>query len=362
MEASFQCPSCGAEMFEGAHFCMACGSSMKKSYERESVSSNPALPDGPLELDEDWDDASRTLVSEEAAVDPVVSEELVPDEELEIEELAAKSDSKHSRGQLLFALRQVRDYLIELDLQSRPSGECLEVCRNVLGSLNGATESLGNEVAAACAELARALGDHDTHADELSIVKKKYDAIASLVPELGEFAVERQNRVKLILRSILEQVPGLGPLGRSKLEAAGYADVQKLSLASLEDLIVAGLAPELASKVFERVLRFNRRLNSVPPEADRSAERERLKRLTRTLKEQNQEYEALESNWSKGALALRNELRDQRAETMSQVSLLLARLGELGTAERIERLPFDKKASELERLLGALDDTHGSTP
>jgi hypothetical protein len=349
-------------MFEGAHFCMACGSSMKKGHERESVSSNPVLPDGPLELDEDWDDAHRAVVSEEAAGTASVSVELVADDDLEIEELAAKSDSKHSKGQVLFALRQVRDYLIELDLESRPSGECLEVCRNVLGSLNGATESLGNDVAAACAELARALGGRDTHADELSLVKKKYNAVASLVPELGEFDAERRDRVKLILRSILEQVPGLGPLGRSKLEAAGYADVQKLSLASRDDLLAAGLAPELADKVFERVLRFNRRLNSVPPEADRSAERERLKRLTRTLTEQNQQHEALENDWSKGALGLRNKLREERAETMSQVSLLLARLGELGTAERIERLPFDKKASELERLLDALDDTHGSTP
>jgi hypothetical protein len=87
-----------------------------------------------------------------------------------------------------------------------------------------------------------------------------------------------------------------------------------------------------------------------------------LKRLTSTLKEQNQRHEALESDWSKSGLGLRHQLRDERAETMSQVSLLLARLGELGTAERIERLPFDKKASELERLLGALDDSDGSTP
>ncbi|HEU5073789.1 MAG TPA: hypothetical protein VFU02_06445 [Polyangiaceae bacterium] len=325
---------------------------MKKIHDRESMSSNPVLPADPLELDEDWDEASKL----------VASEELVPEDELEIEELAAKPDSKHSKGQVLFALRQVRDYLIELDLESRPSGECLEVCKNVLGSLNGATETLGSDVAAACAELARALGDSDAGAHELSLVKKKYDAVASLVPELGEFDSERRDRVKLILRSILEQVPGLGPLGRSKLEAAGYGDVHKLSLANHEDLVAAGLAPELASRVFERVLRFNRRLNSVPPEADRSAERERLKRLTSTLMEQNQRYEALENDWSKGALVLRNELREERAETMSQVSLLLARLGELGTAERIERLPFDKKASELERLLGALDDTHGSPP
>src|SRR6187551_308083 len=144
MDASFQCPSCGAEMFEGAHFCMACGSSMRNSHDPESVAvSRPSIPDGPLELDEDWGDANRL----------VAADDLVPDEDLEIEEVPATSDNGHSRGQVLFALRQVRDYLIELDLESRPSGECLDVCRNVLGSLNGATVSLGNDVAAACVEL-----------------------------------------------------------------------------------------------------------------------------------------------------------------------------------------------------------------
>lgn len=356
MELKFLCPACDAEMFEGAHFCMACGASMTKGPEAPSVSA--ATSEDPLELDEDWDDPDK--VSAAAG-----NHDIVPDEELEIEELSETSG--HDKGQLLSALRQVRDYLIELDLESRPNKECLDVCRNVLGSLNGASEALGRDVAAACQELAHALrttGEETPTAidSRLSLVKTKYNAIADLVPELGDFQAERELRVKLVVRSILEEVPGLGPLGRSKLEAAGFADVQKLTLASEADLVAAGLAPELAARVFERVARFNRRLNSVPPQADRSAERRRLQRLTATLKEQNQRFDAAADDWSKGSTELRKKLRDERSETMSQVSLLLARLGELGAAERIERLPFDKKASELERLLGALDDTHRQSP
>lgn len=340
-------------MFEGAHFCMACGASMTKGPETPSVSA--AAQDGPLELDEDWDDQEKGTSAHE----------LVPDEELEIEELP--DGAGHDRGQLLLALRQVRDYLIELDLESSPNRDCLDVCRKVLGSLNGASEALGRDVAAACQELARALRiteeDTPTAIDsQLSLVKTKYNVIANLVPELGTFETERELRVKLVVRSILEEVPGLGALGRSKLEAAGFADVQKLSLASEQDLVAAGLAPELAARVAERVARFNRRLHSVPPQADRSAERLRLQRLTATLKEQNERFDAVADDWSKDAPELRRKLRDERSETMSQVSLLLARLGELSAAQRIERLPFDKKASELERLLGALDDTHRQSP
>jgi hypothetical protein len=311
-----------------------------------------------LELDEDWEEAAAQNSGAE----------LVPDDELEIEELPARNKPKTAakdQQHLLSALRQVRDYLIELDLESKQSGECLDVCHRVLCSLNGASESLGSEIRSACRELtlacaaARSAGGAPA---ELALVKQRYDRIASLVPELGGFEAERQVRVKLIVRAILEEVPGLGPLGRSKLEAAGFADVERLCLASQGDLCAAGLTPELAAKILERIARFNRRLNSVPPGADRSAERERLRHLTDTLIRQNLEHDALADEWSKQSAEARRRLRDARSETMSQVSLLLARLGELGTAERIERLPFDKKASELERLLGVLDDTHGQTP
>lgn len=356
MELRFLCPACDAEMFEGAHFCMACGASMTKGHDSPALSA--ATSEGPLELDEDWDDQDKGSADGG-------THEVVPDEELEIEELSDTAGGK--KGQLLLALRQVRDYLIELDLESRPNRDCLDVCRRVLGSLNGAGEALGQDVAAACQELARALRTTDDETgtatdSQLSLVKTKYNALATLVPELGDFEEERELRVKLVVRSILEEVPGLGPLGRSKLEAAGFADVQQLCLASEADLVAAGLAPELAARVSERVARFNRRLNSVPPQADRSAERGRLQRLTATLKEQNEKFETVADDWSKGATELRRKLRDERSETMSQVSLLLARLGELRAAERIERLPFDKKASELERLLGALDDTHRQSP
>jgi hypothetical protein len=119
------------------------------------------------------------------------------------------------------------------------------------------------------------------------------------------------------------------------------------------------LSEELAQRVFERIARYKRRLNSIPPEADRTAERQRLRRLTNLLKQQNHKFETLTNDWSKGSQSARRQVRDERAETMSQVTLLLARLGELGMAEKLAKLPFDKKACELERLLGTLDDAHG---
>lgn len=342
-------------MFQGAHFCMACGTRMDAS--PSSLGTAPtsqSVP--PMKMDDDWDSV-ETQPSDDG---------LVSEDELEIEEVVeADAGSPHKdRARVISALRQVRDYLIELDLESAPSGDCLDVCRDVLGSLNGSAEALGPEVSAAYAELSGALGGRSqvqpvVDFEELAHVKRKYATVAGLLPELGDLEAERRRRVKLIVRAILEDVPGLGPLGRSKLERAGLGAVESLCAASQGDLEAAGLDPELAARVFERISRFRRRLNSVPPDADRASERERLKRLTKTLNEQNQLFETLADDWTRGSAQARREVRDQRAETMSQVSLLLARLGELGIAERIERLPFEKKASELERLLGALDDTHG---
>jgi hypothetical protein len=346
-------------MFQGAHFCMACGTAMDRTSGHGSTPGVGATPHGlpTRQLDEDWDapDAQRSLDAR-----------VVPEDELEIEEVVdtGPTSDDRAKGQVISALRQVRDYLIELDLESAPSGDCLDVCREVLGSLNGSVFALGDDLADAYARLSGALGQRTPRHpvvdfEELARVKEKYVRVAELLPELGDFEAERRRRVRLIVRAILEDVPGLGPLGRSKLEQAGLGEVETLCAAGRSELAAAGLDEELAGRVFERIARFRRRLNSVPPDAGRSSERARLKLLTLTLGEQNERFAALADDWTRGSAEARRELRDARAETMSQVSLLLARLGELGMAERIERLPFDKKASELERLLGALDDTHG---
>jgi hypothetical protein len=278
----------------------------------------------------------------------------------------AEQPASDSRGKAVLTLRQVRDYLIDLDLESKPGDECLEVCRDLLGSLNGSAKALGGDLAGACQALSDALtsgsSDAEPTGSKQRLVRQKYDSVARLMPELGSFEAERRRRVKLIVRAILEDVPGLGPLGRGKLQQAGFGEVDELCRATPRDLQQAGLTAELAERVFDRVARFKRRLNSVPPAAGRTSERRRLRRLTQALKQQNQRFESLADDWKKGSSEARRVLRDERAETMSQVSLLLARLGELGISERIQRLPFDKKASELELLVQTLDDTHGHSP
>ena len=332
---------------------MACGKPMGTFDARVAASPPPlSRPGRTMEVDGAWESSSTPSV--------------VPDDELEIEEIV-DNNAEGDASQAVNTLRQVRDYLIDLDLESKPTSQGLAVCRNLMRSLNGAGDALGKQATAGCRELSRALESFRDTAPEVSSkklarVREKYDTVASLVPQLGDFDAERQHRARVILKAILEQVPGLGPLGRDKLERAGYADVEALCRANRSDLEQAGLAPELAERVFVRTARFKRRLNSVPPDASRFAERNRLRRLTATLKAQNQKFESLTNDWSPGSGQARRRVSDARAETMSQVSLLLARLGELDTQRRIERLPFERKADELERLLGALDDTHGQSP
>jgi hypothetical protein len=335
-------------MFEGAHFCMACGSRM-------DAGDNGAAVGAPPDVDDTWETGSKG------------SDGLVPDDELEIEEIdasTAQTTGDSTKRRTMEALRQVRDYLIEVDLEADPKGHALEVCREVLGSLNGSVQSLDKELADACHELSRALDVAKTGATHASLkdlnrVKEKYNKVATLVPELGDFEDQKRHRMELTAKAIVEQVPGLGPLQREKLKAAGFDDIQRLCGASPKTIQSAGLSEELAQRVFERIARYKRRLNSIPPEADRTAERQRLRRLTNLLKQQNHKFETLTNDWSKGSQSARRQVRDERAETMSQVTLLLARLGELGMAEKLAKLPFDKKACELERLLGTLDDAHG---
>src|SRR5262249_17380028 len=81
------------------------------------------------------------------------------------------------------------------------------------------------------------------------------------------------------------------------------------------------------------------------------AERKRLSELLASLRELHQKYEINAADWSDEAQARKKELRQARNEVLLQIKVLLARLGEIGRLNELERLPFERKIDELEKFL-----------
>jgi len=98
-----------------------------------------------------------------------------------------------------------------------------------------------------------------------------------------------------------------------------------------------------------RFQRYRREIASQPPAPNRTRERGTLEALARRLEEQNTAFQSAGKSWLRGDDTRR--IRQERATTVLEINLLLARLGEVALIERLERIPFQQKSEELRRFL-----------
>jgi hypothetical protein len=98
------------------------------------------------------------------------------------------------------------------------------------------------------------------------------------------------------------------------------------------------------------------------PDATRAAERERLAELAAQLRREQDAFERASESWAADAPDQKKSLRKARAQTLLDIQVLLARLGEVDRLAELERQPFEKKLAQVEAFLDeARDKSAGST-
>ena len=84
--------------------------------------------------------------------------------------------------------------------------------------------------------------------------------------------------------------------------------------------------------------------------------------LTARLRRDHDAFEAAARAWSREAEEQKKELRKARAQTLLDIQVVLARLGEVDRIKEIERLPFDRKLVHLESFLEEARDKYVAQP
>jgi hypothetical protein len=84
--------------------------------------------------------------------------------------------------------------------------------------------------------------------------------------------------------------------------------------------------------------------------------------LTARLRREHAAFEAAAKSWTRDADEQKKELRKARAQTLLDIQLVLARLGEVDRIKEIERLPFDRKLVHLESFLEEARDKYVAQP
>lgn len=253
-------------------------------------------------------------------------------------------------------LGPVRDLMIELEL-GEPAKDWLSVCLPSVTSLKRSAGSMGlsdlvTALGGLAQEMERAVKDEGNviGANARESLKTAYRALVLILPDAFAVEHERDRREPTIVLSLLRQVPEVRQVALDKLYAAGLTSLEMFYKASASDVAAAtGLSLEISENVVERFRRYRRESGSVAPGPRRTAERSSLEKLVKQLERQNEAFEASAKNWRSGAD--KRKARQEREQTLVDVQLLLARLGEVDLIERIERAAFQKKAEELRRFL-----------
>ncbi|MGC4092589.1 MAG: hypothetical protein QM756_32855 [Polyangiaceae bacterium] len=144
-------------------------------------------------------------------------------------------------------------------------------------------------------------------------------------------------------------MPDVRKVALDRMVAAGLTTLDQFFKAKPGDIAdAAGIARELAERIVARFQRYKRELGTAPPTPRRHAEKRQLEALTKKLEDQNAAYDAAAKHWSHGEDKRR--IRQERASTLLEISLLLARQGEVDSGGRARTVALPEKSRNPEAL------------
>jgi hypothetical protein len=264
-------------------------------------------------------------------------------------------------------VRQVRDFMIDLRW-SDATVDWLPICDPALRSLRRAADKL--ELTDLCESLDRfsvALSDVAGSGAKMvsgttrESILGRYDELSKLMPQAFALDLDRTQREAAILQSLLLQVPEVKKVTLDRMYAAGLTTLEAMFLATPGDIAATTGIPEtLAEQIVERFQAYRAQVKATVPDATRAKDREHIAELTAKLRREHDDFERAADSWSSGVS--KKELRKAREQTLLDIQVALARLGEVDRLAQLERLPFEKKLAHLESFLEEARDKYVAQP
>jgi hypothetical protein len=266
-------------------------------------------------------------------------------------------------------VRQVRDFMLDVRW-GEATVDWIGICEPALSSLRRAAEKMDLfELCGALDRFSSALtgtqtkGGRTIDGDRREALLRTYEELSATMPQAFALDLDRSQREAVILQSLLLQVPDVKKVTVDKLYAAGLTTLEAMLLATPGDVVATtGIDETLAAQIVGRFRQYKEQLRKTVPDAARASERAKIGELTARLRREHLAFEASGSAWTRQADAHRKDLRRRRAQTLLDIQVVLARLGEVDRIKDMERLPFDRKILHLESFLEEARDTYQAQP
>ncbi|HLK90619.1 MAG TPA: hypothetical protein VKZ18_12030 [Polyangia bacterium] len=211
---------------------------------------------------------------------------------------------------------------------------------------------------AALAELLRPGAPSVVQAASREALLAAYAPLIAAMPRAFELEGERDRREPVVVRALLEQVPGLEPLIAERMIAAGLGRLEALYQAKADEIaVVADVPAEVAAATVELVQAFRRATPAALAAPDAGAAARELRALVGELGEDHRRFEAAARGWTEADREAKKRTRRKRDVDFARVTIALARLGEVDLALRLAKVPFQRRVEELAALAGRLAAT-----
>lgn len=327
-----------------------------------SPSSPPLNPEARTEfqrlLDEVESGFDAILVTTDT-VPPPKSTAAPPDESMATsEEKFDHTQAKELFGQLVVANAQpIRDFMIEVRL-GEPHAAWLDYSEPAVTAILRSAEGMGlPELVTKLRRFIEAIQKSRSLVATTQIVRgdvresliDAYSDLISFFPEAFAAEAESNKREAAIVRSLLSKVPGLFQLGLDRIDATGLASLGLFYVSRPREIAeLAGVSLEIAERIVERFREYRRIASEMSPARGRADERTRLRLAVEELSRATRAYDN-----SDPVSAERRVHRRERALAWADVSIYLARLGEVDRMRQLETTGF---AGRLDALYTFLEE------
>ncbi|HOB51608.1 MAG TPA: hypothetical protein PK176_02915 [Acidobacteriota bacterium] len=310
------------------------------------------------DLDDAFDAITQPRPSQAVAVQPDEGRvALSSSEEGEIQKLFLSISSAY--------LQPVKEFVAELQ-SGAASKQWVDICISSLKIIEDAGTKMSYEKINRILDRFKKLMMDAKYSESTSISRdiriqllKEYANLTTLLPEAfatsGSHATRGSVRDTIIINTILRKTPGIGPVSRNKLIAAGMNSLDKYFMATSKDLAaVSGITDGQARAICEAFGQYRQSVSDGEDAATRI--QGALTRLFKHVKELKAEHEAYKDLTRRVLRAPelegdRDDIRVQRQRTMWEINIILAELDAIRLVEDFRKMVFDRRIQRLDEFL-----------
>jgi hypothetical protein len=188
-----------------------------------------------------------------------------------------------------------------------------------------------------------------------TLILAQYDVMERRLPKIFKRGQTDTLREKIIIESLLLQLPSVGTRTMNQLAAAGLASLHALFLASAVEMsAVTGVSLSKTQKICNKLAAHRHWMESIPPDKLEETLLGRLRELTDKLKIWGRKKSG--NPLSPSAMARKEfpqvlPTRENKRVTLLEIRLVLAELNQVGVLRRLEGTRTSTAISILENFL-----------